>query len=373
MTIYDYIKKYGNYTFEEKEINEVDKVIFSGLGYADLENILTKKSKKTIEEISIEHRKLHKGLIDKNIISVREGHKILHAMEKTKRYKDCLIYNYEYIGNDDIQFGAFSIEYQKNKIYVVFEGTNQLFSGWIEDFMLSCEFPTLSQKEAIHYLNKHLTFTNKELMIGGHSKGGNLALVAGMYSNFLVRRKIKHILNADGPGLLDKQFSSNRYKNISKKYIHIMPESSYIGLFLNRSNDKVIKVTSKTPYSHSVNYWVVEDDQFIETELCPMSQKLDEKFKNWLIKYNNQDKYNFIKNLDNILEEAGVTSILELVSNSTKIFKLIQKSQNMSEETKKMIKELINIILDCFKETKQEEIKEFVNNIFKSKEEKQGE
>jgi len=70
-----------------------------------------------------------------------------------------------YIGNFDIQFGVFSIEYQKNKVYVVFEGTDKLFSGWIEDFMLSCEFPTISHKKAINYLNKHYTFNNKELIV----------------------------------------------------------------------------------------------------------------------------------------------------------------------------------------------------------------
>ena len=192
MTIYDYIKKYGDYSFEEKEFTEVDSLIFAAMGYADLEGIMTKFSKKTIKEIAEEHMNLHKGK-DKNIIATRVAHKLFYDMKDTKRYKDCLVYNYDYIGNFDIQFGVFSIEYQKNKVYVVFEGTNKLLSGWIEDFMLCCKFPTISHKKAINYLNKHYTFNNKELIVGGHSKGGNLALVAGMYANFIVRNKIKYM------------------------------------------------------------------------------------------------------------------------------------------------------------------------------------
>ena len=367
MTIYDYIKKYGEYSFEEKEFNEVDCVIFSAMGYADLEGIMDKSTKMTIGEIAKIHKELHKGR-DKNIIATRVAHKIFYAMQNTKRYKDCLVYNYDYVGNFDLQFGVFSIEYQKNKVYVVFEGTDELFSGWIEDFMLSCEFPTISHKKAINYLNKHYTFNNKELIVGGHSKGGNLALVASMYANFIVKSKIKFVCNADGPGLLDKQFNSYRFKEIKDKYIHVIPETSYIGLFLNHTNDKIVKTSSKGLLSHAANYWLVEDDKFIEVEsLNTMSKSLDEKLKNWLIKYNNQDKFNFVSNLDILLRKANVSSALELVSKNTKIFRLLRESKDMDEETKRIIRELLNIVISCYKTAKKEELSELFNNVFKNK------
>ena len=366
MTIFDYIKKYGNYSFEEKGITEVDYVIFSFMGYADMENILTKYSKMTVSEIANKLLELHKNK-NKNIIAVREAIKLFIAMKDTKRYKDCLIYHYDYIGNFDLQFGVFSIEYQKNKVFITFKGTDQLFSGWIEDFMLSCEFPTISHKKAINYMNKYYTFSNKELIIGGHSKGGNLALVAGMYSNFIVKSRIKQIVNADGPGLLDKQFYSNKYRDIGDKYIHIIPESSYIGLFLNHSHDKVVKASNKGILSHAANFWVVEDDKFVESVLNPMSQKLDIKLREWLDKYNDEDKFNFVSNLDMLLRRANVSSALELVSKNTKLFRLLRETTDIDEETKKQLNELLSIIIDCFKATKKEEFAEFINNVFKNK------
>ena len=365
MTIYDYINKYGKYTFEEKEFNEVDCVIFSFLGYADMENILNKASRKTIHEIGEELLKLHRNK-DKNIIATREAIKLFIAMKDVDRYKDCLVYNYDYVGNFDLQFGVFSIEYQKNKVYVVFEGTDQLFSGWIEDFMLSCEFPTISHRKAINYLNKYYTFSNKELIVGGHSKGGNLALVAGMYANFIVRNKIKLICNADGPGLLDKQFYSARYNDIGDKYIHIMPESSYIGLFLNHSHDRIVKASNKGVLSHAANFWVVEEDHFVDSVLNPMSQKLDIRLSDWLNKYNNETKFNFVSNLDMLLRRANVSSALELVSKNTKLFRLLREANDIDEETKKQINELLSIVIDCFKDTKKEEFKDFISNVFRT-------
>jgi len=365
MTIFDYIKKYGNYSFEEKEFTEVDCVIFSFLGYADMEGILTKTSKMTINEVAQKLLELHRNK-QKNIIATREAIKLFIAMKDTIRYKDCLIYHYDYIGNFDLQFGVFSIEYQKNKVFVTFEGTDQLFSGWIEDFMLSCEFPTISHKKAINYLNKYYTFSNKELIVGGHSKGGNLALVASMYANFIVRSKIKFICNADGPGLLDKQFYSSKYRDISDKYVHIIPESSYIGLFLNHDHDKVIKASNKGVLSHAANFWVVDDDQFVPSVLNPMSQKLDVRLRDWLNKYNDKDKFNFVSNLDMLLRRANVSSALELVSKNTKLFRLLRETNDIDEETKKQLNELLSIVIDCFKATKKEEFNDFINNVFRN-------
>ena len=365
MTIFDYIKKYGNYSFEEKEFTEVDCVIFSFLGYADMEGILTKTSKMTINEVAQKLLELHRNK-QKNIIATREAIKLFIAMKDTIRYKDCLIYHYDYIGNFDLQFGVFSIEYQKNKVFVTFEGTDQLFSGWIEDFMLSCEFPTISHKKAINYLNKYYTFSNKELIVGGHSKGGNLALVASMYANFIVRSKIKFICNADGPGLLDKQFYSSKYRDISDKYVHIIPESSYIGLFLNHDHDKIIKASNKGVLSHAANFWVVDDDQFVPSVLNPMSQKLDVRLRDWLNKYNDKDKFNFVSNLDMLLRRANVSSALELVSKNTKLFRLLRETNDIDEDTKKQLNELLSIVIDCFKATKKEEFNEFINNVFRN-------
>lgn len=367
MNIYDYIDKYGNKTFYEEEFNEIDAVLFSYLSYADLEGVITSKDKLTIEQITEKQKDLIKK--DRNILAVKDANKLLNYIYKTNRYKDCLIYNYEYIGNTDIQFGVFSIEYLPNKVYVSFEGTDQLFSGWIEDFILSYKYPTISHKKAIKYLNKHYTFSFKELIVGGHSKGGNLALVSSMNANIFVRNKIKKIYNADGPGLLEKQLKSRKYKSISNRYIHIMPESSYVGLFLEHSNDYVVASTNNTILSHLIGCWKINDKKFIKTELNPMAKELDKGIKEFLKKYDEVDKYNFVNNLDNILRKANVTSMLELRDSKTKIISLIKESKDISKESKVILNDFINIMINCFKTTKKEEFKGFINSILKKKNE----
>lgn len=363
MELYDYIDKYGIYSFKQRKFNEVDNAIFSFLSYANFSGILDNGEVMTLQEAANKHIEIFPGK-DKNVIAVREGNKLLRYIKDLKRYKNCILSNYEYIGGDRVQFCALSIEYENNKVYVSFEGTDELFSGWIEDFMLSYKFPTFSHKIAISYLNRHYTFSFKELIIGGHSKGGNLALVASMYANYIVKRKIKKIYNNDGPGLLDKEFSSNRYKSVLKKYVHIIPNYSLVGLLLNNSNVKVVNSVNKSILAHDIVFWSVEDNHFKKTKLSFMSQQLDNEIKKWLVDFKEQDRMEFVDNLDKILKKAKVTSILDLKLKKERVFNLIYQSKDISATTKKTLLNLFIIMIKCLKNTKKEEIKSFWSNIF---------
>lgn len=363
MNIYQYIKENGEYTFEEKKINEVDFIIFSFLSYADFTKVFESNEKYTLQEVGIIHKeKLPRK--DNNVIAVKEGNKLLRAMMNTKRYKDCLIYNHMYISNETIQFGVISIEYQKNKVFVSFEGTDQSFSGWKENFILSYNNVTESHKHAIKYLNRYYTWNTKELIIGGHSKGGNLALVGSMYCNPIVRLRIKKIYGADSPGVLETEYHSKKYQRIKKKYIHIIPENSIVGILLYHSNNKVIKVTNKTILSHNIIYWVIKENHFEKATLNPLSKELNKEILKWLKQCNKEDKEEFVNNFDNILKKANVTSILELKTKKRNIIKILYDTREMSETSRKIIIDIINIIIRCFKDTKKEELKNTINNFY---------
>ena len=369
MNIYNYIDEYGLYSFKEKPINEIDCVIFSFLSYANFKDVIQENQKITIKNAGRIHLGVHPNK-EKNIIAVREGNKLLHYIKDTKRYKDCILFNYEYIGTEKMQFGAISIEYQPNKVFVSFEGTDSLFSGWMENFMLSYQFPTQSHLLAIGYLNRHFTLKIKNLIVGGHSKGGNLALVASMYTNIWVKKLIKRIYNVDGPGLLDKEFNSNKYQKIQSKYLHIIPDYSLVGLFLRHSNDIVVESTNKGILAHNIVYWQIKKTTFKRATLSKLSKELDKEIEKWFSKYNDEDKKKFIKNLEDILIKANINSILELKEKNSNIIKLIYESKEMSDNTKQILIEFIKILITCFGETKKEEIKEFITTMFKIK--KQG-
>lgn len=364
MNIFSYIDRYSNFTFEEKEFNEIDNIIFSSLSYIDLENYVSPNAtnKKKIGDVG-ERYISNYSKKEKKILAKKNAIKVLRYIKDTIRYKDLLLYNYCYIGDSEQQFSALTIEVNKKLVYISYEGTDQLISGWKEDFMMAYKFPVLSQKHAIDYINSKFTLSNKKIILGGHSKGGNLALVAGMYSNYFVRKRIINIYNNDGPGLIKDQFESKNYQNIIDKLIHIVPNYSVFGLLLRHTDNYiVIRSTRKSIYAHDYTSWVTDNNKFQRSELSTYSQIVESGVLKWLNKYNYEKREKFVGSLFKIFDELKIVSLIDLYSNKKLIFNLILKSRYIDEETKKMLKDFVHIILKNIKDVKIEELQLLIGN-----------
>ena len=341
-TIYNYLKEYGKYTFLEKEFNEVDNVILSLLSYIDFYNIVPSIDcgSITIEEASkVFFRKHNKKDIDKNIISVRDACYLFKEVANTNRFKELELLNYEYQVSFDSQFGALCIMLPNKEMYVSFEGTDSNISGWEEDFMLSYKFPVKSHKIAIEYLNMISPLFGPRMYVGGHSKGGNLALIAAMYCKGRVFRKIKHVYSNDGPGLRLKELRSVRYKKVSSKFTHIVPEESFIGmLYHSYDSYKVIKSTKKGLFQHNAINWVIEEDHFKSGELTPSSIRIREAMIRWLDKLDDERKEEFTKVLFSVLKKAEINDLVEIKkAKISNMLRIIKEMKNVSRENKNLL------------------------------------
>ena len=193
MTLFEYIEKYGDKSFDEVEFNEVDNVILSLVSYIDFTDIVPKnKNVITLEEAANKFfRKYRERELRSNIFSIRSAIRLFREVQKYKRYNSLKLHNYEKIVNESEQFGAVCIDINDELMYVSFEGTDEAVIGWKEDFQFAYKFPTPSQDDAIIYLEKVVGFKNIRVIVGGHSKGGNLALVSSLYSSFFIKNKIE--------------------------------------------------------------------------------------------------------------------------------------------------------------------------------------
>ena len=357
MNLYSYIDKYGCYTFDEVPFNEIDNAVFSALSYVNFEGIVSPNrfSPITISMAANMYFQKYTGK-EKNILSIREAVKMLRYMKDTRRYSNLKLYNYIYKESNEEQFSALTIEINSKLVYVSYEGTDHLVSGWKEDFMISYMFPVSSQRRAIDYINKHFVFRRKKIILGGHSKGGNLAVVAAMYSNFLVKDKIISIYNNDGPGLLKEQIDSKYYKSIEDKLIHIIPMYSVVGLLLYHSNTyKVVRTSRKGLLSHDLFTWVVRNNSFMESKLDTFYKVFADNLISWLEKYDNIEREKFVLSLFDIFERANVKSFIDVMENKKLIFNIITESKGLDVESRGILKEFILLLLKCFKDDKREE------------------
>lgn len=356
MTILDYIKKYGDYTFLEKEFNEVDNVIFSVLTYVNFDSIISKnkKLKKTINAVANEYFLKHPKKENKKIISSKKnGLKILDAIKNKRRYKDLLLYNYLYIGSENQQFSALTIRINKSTIYISFEGTDGLISGWEEDAKMTYLFPVEAQKNAIKYLNGY-SATKDKIILGGHSKGGNLALVSAMYCTSSIKNRILKIYNNDGPGLRLKQIESYRYKLVNKKLIHLIPNYSVVGLLLRHKKYIVIKSNKKSILAHNPLTWIVKNNTFERTELSKFSLVLDESISKWLNKYDDTIREKLVITLFDICRNIDLKDLVEIKKNKLLLIKLLISVKNINPEVKEIVRDLISMINICSKNYNKE-------------------
>lgn len=345
----EYILKYGNYTFDEEPFNEVDNLIFSVLAYVDYNEIVstTNQNKKRLELVGKEFFSKHRDLkkyLKKQIISIKNGIKILDAVRNTKRFKDVLLYNYAYVGSKSQQFSAVTFEINKKFIFVAFEGTDQLISGWEEDFRMVYEFPVEAQKAAINYLNK-FTFKNKKIIVGGHSKGGNLALVSSMYTNFIVKRKIIKIYSNDGQGLRLKQKKSPQYTSIKERYIHIIPNYSVVGMLLRHDRDyKIVKSKKFGLEAHDALTWITEDKHFKQVKLSHFSESFEECIEKWLDKYSDEERKEFVTKIFDIFREHKINSLIDIVTEKRNIIRILKSTMSIDKKVSDMIKDFFDII-----------------------------
>lgn len=354
--IIDYIKMSGKKSFEELPFNEIDNVVFASLSYLNLDGIVSEGYKEvvTIEEAGLEFfKKYTKKDFRNNVFAVQSAIKVFASIYTANRYRNLQLYNYVYKGDSTKQFSALFINLSNRYTYISFEGTDDLVSGWMEDAKLSYQFPVPSQSEAIKYINKFISpFSRRKYILGGHSKGGNLALIAGMYANHLIKPKIKKIYMNDAPGLKTKQLKSQAYSSIKNRIERIIPNYSIIGLMLRHTDEYHVILANKTGLlAHNIIYWQTLNNEFIETNLSPFSKKLDKVLTDWLDSYNDAERKELVEDLFDILNRAGITSLLDVKSSTLpSILAILKESKKINPESKKRIRKLLKTLLTFFKE-----------------------
>lgn len=342
MNVYDYVEKYGKFTFEEKPFNDIDNLVFSMLVYLEYNDTSINVREHTIEFIAKEYFKLH-NLFEqrKRGIAQKDAYILLEKVVKTKRYKNIIMHDYVYRANIDKQFSACMFRINDNLEYISYEGTDELISGWKENLYLSCVFPVPAQRDAIDYANKHIKIFGPNILIGGHSKGGNLALVAGMYTKPLKQFRIKRVYNNDGPGLRLREFSSSEYRRLKRKYSHIVPDYSMVGILLRNDVYDVVKSTKDNIFSHEAATWVIDEDKFVPATLSEKSKNIEKNIISWLMNHTDEEKDKAVTEIFKAIEKANIKSLKEVV-NVRKLYHLIENIRNIDKETKELVKSLVS-------------------------------
>ena len=339
-----YYAKKETRSFKEYPLTNVDSLVFSILSYFEFKEdvpSLFSVGKKQIKDIDLKKAKEYvKYLGDK-----KKYISFLTNVVNNPRYNEMYLDNcYEKESlEEEMQFKALTIE-NDDFIYISYMGTKASLVSWKEDFNMSYLYPIPSQKMAVKYLNKVLLETTKKVYVGGHSKGGNLAIYAASKTFFFNQLRIKRIFSHDGPGFVKEFFNSKKYHFIKNKIDKTIPASSIVGtLFYTNEPYKIIKASGIGPAQHTPVNWLVDKDEFVYLDDTSITSKhFDSAVTNWLESMTYEERINFINAVYKALSDNNFDAINITEKKYFKIYSSLRKSiKNLDDETREMVMEIL--------------------------------
>jgi len=347
--LFDYITWRGDLSFTESPFNPVDNIIFSQLSYLTLDGIAPGPEEKKGISIALAVRIYNEKLKDPNfkLTSVfKEDGDLIRALGASRRFGNCQLFGYvNHVDiNREIQFSAVCVYTSDNHCFIAFRGTDTSIVGWKEDFNMCFKEVIPSQIEAVNYLKMIAPKIKGPLRIGGHSKGGNLAIYAAAHSSKKIKRRITNIYSNDAPGFKDNFILSEGYELIKNKVKFYVPQSSIIGMFLEHGADyTVIKSSESGLMQHCLYSWEVMFNDLVRAEkFTASSQFINKTLREWLNNLDNDKREEFIEALYHIIKMADVKSTAELEQSWFSAAGRVFKSLSTVEESKrKLIKQTL--------------------------------
>lgn len=362
--IMDYISWRGDLSFEQSQFNEVDNLILACFSYVNLDGIpaVTKQKGIGLKKLTEEFMKLHtmKELeADKSFIRLAPF--MMMEMAKSVRFGKCVVRNYvnDIVTEAEQQFAAMEIVLEDGTSYVSFRGTDDTIIGWKEDFNLSTGVVP-AQKRAIEYLQKISEHTDGMLRVGGHSKGGNLAIYGSVMCKS-AHEKILEIYSNDGPGFSREFQELPEMKEMMPKIIRIIPEYSIIGTLLEHEKEPVIVASSsKGLLQHDGFSWEVQGPALVRRDsLNKTALRFIEILHKWIDGMDTEQKRLLIEDLFATLQASGYENLSEVQSGGLKsLAAMVKRVEKFAPESRGMMQELLTAICGGWLEQLQADTKD---------------
>lgn len=350
--IIDYIGYYKNKTFDEVPFNDVDALVLAEFSYIEFDRFLSNKTMPiSISALAkIYFSKVKPEDMKARPLLFRETYHLFEVMKDTRRYKNLIITNYKSIVDDEKQFCAMTFKNAKKWMYIAFEGTDSSIIGWKEDFDMSHAFPVPSQQMAIDYLEEEVHFFDKNIYVGGHSKGGNLALISCMMASSFVRNRVKNIYNFDGPGVREEEYHSGAYERISRKVKMFVPAQSVVGMILYHDlNYTVVESSNKGLFQHDGMSWQCFGSFFVETKLSEKSIHFYKEMRDFLKDIPKEERAEFVSSIFLVFDKAGITSTEKVTFSKILKATTFIGSLTTDKKIKDKLKKIFVILKNYFK------------------------
>lgn len=370
--ILDYLDWRGDLEFQRDPLNEVDNLVFSVLSYMDFAGAVP-----TLEEAgsvsladAAETLKQMPEQITAPITSTFFSRLpvLLEKCAGSARYRDVRLSHYvNRVSFDEAeQFSALVFSTDDTTHFVAFSGTDDTLVGWKEDLEMSFRDVVPAQRSAVEYLELVMSHLPGVFYLGGHSKGGNLAVFAGANISSEMQPSILLMYNNDGPGFQRAVIESPGYQRVANKILTFLPKSSVVGMLLNQSGHYHVVDSDETGFmQHNAFSWEVIGRTFVYQEgLSTASLKFNSALREWLDTVSLEEREDFVTVLFTILEATGARTLKDFTQDKlTNAKAMIATFKQLEPETQGLMKSLLETFFSEIQKVLRSSITESISSL----------
>ena len=314
--LFEYLKWRGDIPFSQVPPTPVDAVIFCELVYIRFSGIV---SDDLAHPVFL--KDAAKAFLDQpdnqRICRSRLDEKLLAAAAETIRFRNVGLAFYRdiHIPEEETQFAAMAFLLDDGSAFLAFRGTDYTLTGWKEDFNMSFQDSVPAQREALAYTREFTEVWPVILRLGGHSKGGNIAVYAAAKADPEVQQRILAVYNNDGPGFTESLMGDPGYLAIVPRIKTYIPQSSIIGMLLEHEEPyTVVKSSMAGILQHDIYSWEVLGGDFIHVEeVTEESRFIDGTIKRWVADMDKEERSVLVDKVFGLLGAGGKDQLIDLL------------------------------------------------------------
>ena len=352
----DYLDWRGDLTMAQAPFNEVDNLILAELSFVDFGGIVPSPGEGESVPLAQaaeryfarfpEGEKIEMGVLVPDDIPVMLG-----KMAQSPRFSGLKLNCFAALLDNDnaVQFAALTIETGDGAVYLAFRGTDDTLAGWKEDFHLACLPEIPAQHIAAEYTRQVAKqYPRRKLRLGGHSKGGNLAVWAALKAPDGVQKRIISVWSNDGPGFHEDILSLPEHQAVAERIVTIVPQSSLVGMILEHDEDySVVQSSERGAWQHDGFSWEVRGPAFVHLRsVTRQGRRNDLVLKEWVRNMPLEERERFVEGLFEVLTASGAETLTELKEESLKgTAAMIRAMKDLDKDTREALSYAVKVLL----------------------------
>ena len=321
--IIDYIEWRGDLSFSAVPFNDIDALILCQISYLDFSGIVSERFKEyiTLDDAASLFRSAKDFSKRRKVGAMINSQtvELLFAAASSKRFGDVKACGYtaRFDLQKEEQFSATTFLTGDKHAFVAFRGTDDTIIGWKEDFNMGVLETVPAQTDALGYLTGAMKSIRGRFRVGGHSKGGNLAIYAGANIAGKFKKRIACVYNNDGPGFREETVASPEFRELVPKIRSFYPQFSIVGmLFSHADSYAVVESEQDGIMQHDPFSWHLTKDGFVSLPgFDAASEWFHDTFNAWFRALSEAERSRFVGTLFKVLQATDARTNSELEKN----------------------------------------------------------